>query len=134
MSGSNTWYKWRERQHLRTERVCEECGRDFFARKWAVLNKGKGRFCSNLCKNTYNGKQTENLQARVRERTQADILLRQQAHNQVTLALKYHVLHRSACEICGNPKTDAHHDDYTDALAVRWLCRRHHQIEHGAAG
>ena len=34
------------------------------------------------------------------------------------------------CEVCGNPKTQAHHDDYSRPLEVRWLCmichKRHH--------
>jgi len=36
---------------------------------------------------------------------------------------------RLACEVCGEPKTEAHHDDYSKPLEVRWLCRPHH-IEH----
>jgi hypothetical protein len=34
------------------------------------------------------------------------------------------------CEICGNPKSDGHHDDYSKPLQVRWLCRRHHIAHH----
>jgi hypothetical protein len=33
---------------------------------------------------------------------------------------------RQPCEVCGESKVDAHHDDYAKPLAVRWLCRRHH--------
>jgi hypothetical protein len=32
---------------------------------------------------------------------------------------------------CGNPKAEAHHDDYSKPLEVRWLCRKHHQEAHG---
>ena len=35
------------------------------------------------------------------------------------------------CEQCGEPKTDAHHDDYGQPLNVRWLCRKCHAREHG---
>jgi hypothetical protein len=31
------------------------------------------------------------------------------------------------CEICGNPKSQAHHDDYSKPLEVRWLCFTHHR-------
>lgn len=38
---------------------------------------------------------------------------------------------RQPCEKCGNPKSEAHHDDYSQPLAVRWLCRGHHLEHHG---
>ena len=37
---------------------------------------------------------------------------------------------RQPCEVCGTPKTDAHHDDYSKPLDVRWLCRPHHNEHH----
>lgn len=37
---------------------------------------------------------------------------------------------REPCEVCGDIKTDAHHDDYAKPLDVRWLCRAHHAQHH----
>jgi hypothetical protein len=34
------------------------------------------------------------------------------------------------CEVCGDPQTHAHHDDYSKPLDVRWFCPRHHREEH----
>jgi hypothetical protein len=38
---------------------------------------------------------------------------------------------RKPCEVCSNPKSQAHHDDYTKPLDIRWLCRKHHLQIHG---
>ena len=38
------------------------------------------------------------------------------------------------CEVCGTKEVQAHHDDYSDALGVRWLCREHHKQQHSGCG
>lgn len=41
-------------------------------------------------------------------------------------ALRQGELTRKPCEVCGNPKTHGHHEDYSKPLEVRWLCETHH--------
>jgi len=41
-------------------------------------------------------------------------------------AIKRGVLVRQPCEQCGQAKSQAHHDDYSKPLAVRWLCHPCH--------
>lgn len=41
-------------------------------------------------------------------------------------------LRKQLCEVCGSPDTQAHHDDYSRPLDVRWLCRVHHVEYHAA--
>jgi hypothetical protein len=34
------------------------------------------------------------------------------------------------CEVCGDPKSNGHHEDYSRQLDVIWLCRPCHDVEH----
>ena len=53
------------------------------------------------------------------------------AHLKVRRAVKKGTLVPMPCEVCGCLKVQAHHDDYSKPLSVRWLCFHHHRIEHG---
>lgn len=52
------------------------------------------------------------------------------SHVAVQKALTQGKLVKGPCEVCGSRIVDAHHDDYSKPLAVRWLCRRHHSRLH----
>ena len=43
-------------------------------------------------------------------------------------AIRGGTLIKMPCEICGNPKAEKHHDDYSKPLEVRWLCMKHHRL------
>ncbi len=56
------------------------------------------------------------------------------SHNAVTSALREGKLIPGPCEheadgVCKG-RIEAHHDDYTKPLDVRWLCKRHHMRFH----
>ena len=38
---------------------------------------------------------------------------------------------RMPCEVCSEPKSQAHHTDYRKPLQVTWLCRTHHMEAEG---
>jgi hypothetical protein len=52
-----------------------------------------------------------------------------QARAKVHSEIRAGRLLRGACEICGEPG-QAHHSDYSKPLEVRWLCPKHHGVEH----
>lgn len=55
---------------------------------------------------------------------------KQRARRIVEQAVKWGHLLRKPCEVCSESKTQAHHDDYSKALEVRWLCPVHHTAVH----
>jgi hypothetical protein len=58
---------------------------------------------------------------------------KERAHRKVHNALRDGRLVRLPCEMCGETKTQAHHDDYAKPLEVRWLCFRCHRgVVHGS--
>lgn len=58
--------------------------------------------------------------------------VRAKARSAVSNAIRDGRLVRQPCEVCNDPKSQAHHHDYTKPLDVRWLCFRHHrEHEHG---
>lgn len=52
------------------------------------------------------------------------------AHNEIRRVMKAGELVRGSCEVCGQSNAEAHHDDYSQPLEVRWLCKTHHKIIH----
>ncbi len=65
---------------------------------------------------------------RVKDRRQNK--LKRAARISARHAIKTGKLLRQPCEVCGAIKVDAHHDDYSKRLDVRWLCRKHHAEFH----
>ena len=68
--------------------------------------------------------------ARYRAKTGNTVHSEARAHRILNGALKRGYMTRQPCERCGAEKTDAHHDDYSRPLDVRWLCRRCHMAVH----
>lgn len=55
---------------------------------------------------------------------------RHSAHVATAKAIRDGLLVRQPCEVCGVRPAEAHHDDYSNALDVRWLCDEHHRQHH----
>ena len=63
-------------------------------------------------------------------RTKPGYKLKQQARSLIDAGIKSGLITRRSCEICNTPNAEAHHDDYTQPMMVRWLCRKHHADHH----
>lgn len=55
---------------------------------------------------------------------------RTKCHNALRRAVLNGVITRIPCEVCGDKKSHAHHDDYDKPIDVRWLCAAHHSARH----
>lgn len=56
--------------------------------------------------------------------------LKRTATSAVSNALRDGRLIKGPCEVCGKKKVEAHHDDYSRPLNIRWLCKKHHTEWH----
>lgn len=52
------------------------------------------------------------------------------ARSKLNQSINKGLITRQPCEVCGEVKTEAHHDDYDKPLEVRWVCQKHHQEHH----
>lgn len=97
---------------------CSRCGSLFYRRPSAANQL----FCSSLCGNRAKAATAEDKQRKVSARAEANT------------ALLNGRLTRCSCEVCGDPNTQMHHEDYNQPLLITWLCRRHHGALHVARG
>ena len=54
------------------------------------------------------------------------------SHKKLSTAIRSGKLTRLPCQVCGEPRTDAHHWSYLEehVLDVHWLCPKHHREVH----
>lgn len=52
------------------------------------------------------------------------------AHTRVRRAVASGKLIKTPCIVCGNKKSQGHHEDYNKPLDVKWLCAACHGAEH----
>lgn len=85
------------------------------------------RKCRNQQKKEYYQNNKEQLDKKTKERRQANPEV-VNAQNRLKYAVRMGYLVRpNKCEKCGiETKVDAHHEDYSKALEIMWLCRRCH--------
>ncbi len=55
---------------------------------------------------------------------------KRRAHAKVGYEIEHGRLKRQPCEECAEPKTHAHHSDYTKPLEITWLCATCHRRKH----
>lgn len=61
-----------------------------------------------------------------RQRNKEKIL----ANEKIGWAVSSGHIEKMPCLICGNKKSQGHHEDYSEPLEVIWLCSKHHAERH----
>ena len=132
-----------EKMETFIDRTCIKCGASFKVRP-SQLKHHRGICCSHSCAaslSSINRNQTGSFNnnwkggvtsASRKRKYAAAHPERAQAHKTLTNALRRGQIKKLPCEVCGLDKTEGHHPDYKNPLAVRWLCKQHHlEAHHG---
>ena len=103
---------------------CAKCKHRIYMRTWYARHPGYGAASARARRDA----------AREYEREQynsdAAFRARKLSRNTAVRAVMSGELAREPCEVCGAVPTEAHHDDYSKPLDVRWLCNAHHLAHH----
>ncbi len=120
---------------------CNGCGKfkEFDAFHKNRANKTNG--CQNYCKvcTLKRSKLPKKTKAQKQEGIYKEYIkdcsIKEKARTLSAKAIKDGVLVRGDCELCGsNDHVEGHHDDYSQPVTVRWLCRSHHRQWHRENG
>lgn len=119
-------------------RICTSCGVEKPYEKFAS-NGRKGR--RRICSSCFRKRKPKNDAYRARINRIAlkkikrpDVKLKRAAQAALNHEVRHGRITKQPCEVCGALKVDAHHDDYSKPLNVRWLCRPHHHEVHRLNG
>lgn len=126
----------------RTEhRICSYCRFVFMARP-SEARAGRAKYCSLSCSaksqtgeknpNWKGGRSQDNMY--YKRRTIARYPEKYRVRQVTYRAIQTGKIKRQPCEVCSDPKSQAHHEDYTKPLEITWLCRKHHDERHAELG
>jgi len=101
------------------KKTCSRCGKELDEHR-----KGKQRYC-NACHALHmrlTRPKIPELSEEERRKIKARSYLREYVKRGKIIKLP--------CLFCGDPNSEAHHQDYSKPLEVTWLCRYHHKALH----
>ena len=131
--------------------MCKHCNKEKSVKSFSWNNKKMG-WRSHTCLDCYNQQQRDKREryperykeARKRyyKKNRQIILdkiasyreqnsIKRYAQKIVEYAVKRGDIKKKTCEICGGKETEAHHDDYSKPLNIKWVCRKCHRRIHG---
>ena len=111
---------------------CRSCQREYNAtpERRAAIKKSGAANRAEVERRYRRSSKGRKVRRTVDRRRRREVPEKMRAKDKVKYAIKTGRLVRQQCEKCGKP-AQAHHDDYSKPLEVRWLCNKHHREEHG---
>lgn len=104
---------------------CKICSCEY-VRNWTRRNKKRVLEVSREWK-AKNKEKVKGYQLKHRD----DFPLKHQARGIVTRAIISGRLIKMPCEVCGiEENVEAHHENYSEPLCIKWYCKEHHGIAH----
>jgi hypothetical protein len=100
-------------------KICHVCSskeyqkRKVYIRNWHIANRDRVR----KYRIKYNNTKRKNELNRFRDSVRGI----------VGRAIKTNKIQKKPCLVCGNSKSQAHHDDYNKPLEIKWFCPIHHR-------
>ena len=115
----------------KVEFKCDMCGVTSYSSP-SSYKKKKRHFCSMKCYSLF---RAEKLPKEEQHRfgtgfTTQEQNKRKKCRHITNKAIQRKELLRMPCEVCHSLNSEAHHDDYSKPLMVRWLCFEHHRGHH----
>lgn len=117
--GQERVYQKRERNTTVTERKCSQC----------QITMEISLFARNRTKPLGRDYQCNACTKKLKKWSKPD-RYKYLARRKVGRAVHSGRLTRLPCQVCGDVKSEGHHDDYSKPLEVTWLCRIHHVDKH----
>ena len=110
---------------------CSYCGKEYSEYR-STYKQSNRHFCSRGCYSNFRSELLphEEQNAFGRGHTTEERDKRKKARIIFNHYLRDKHIEKQPCEICGNPKAEAHHDDYDKPLEIRWLCIKCHRKWH----
>lgn len=104
--------------------VCKECV------KKMVRNRSRSERGRELDRKRNQTKKRKAKLIEYQRKRRAKLQKEYKARGVVSTAIRKGTLIKGICEICGEVKVEAHHEDYNKPLEVKWLCGTHHRALH----
>lgn len=110
----------RQRNKKNRKTTCCKCNKEI-----EESRKGKYGYCKSC--HAESMRRTRPIHSKLKDDARKKINARAYLH----VYVKRGIVTKLPCKICGNPDTQAHHNDYSKPLEVEWFCRSHHLEFHG---